>query len=100
MPIGPPVPANIPIVPWAEENLGNWQLLYGLKDPISREAEVGSNLLVPNLELLDASESMASNGPLEKGPTKSPTAFVGEAKGLSGRLCSNSKHSCKLSSSS
>lgn len=21
MPIGPPVPANIPIVPWAEENL-------------------------------------------------------------------------------
>lgn len=100
MPIGPPVPANIPIVPWPEENLGNWQL-KDLKDPISRaDADGGSNVLVPDLELADvaeASEQMASIGPLENGATKSPPAFVGEAKGLSGRLCS--KHSCKSNSS-
>jgi len=51
----------------------------------------GSNALVPNLELTDAPEasvSMASTVPLEKETIKSPAAFVGEAKGLSGRLCS------------
>jgi len=48
----------------------------------------GSNALVPNLEVTEASVSMASTVPLEKETIKSPAAFVGEAKGLSGRLCS------------
>lgn len=48
--------------------LGIWQL-KDLKDPMSRADADGSNVLVPNLELADAaeaSESMASLGPLEK----------------------------------
>lgn len=61
---------------------------------MSREDCAGRNALVVVLvsELVDAaepSESMASVGPpLEKAAMKSPAAFVGEAKGLSGRLCS------------
>jgi len=58
---------------------------------MSRAEAGGSNALVPYLELADAPEasaSMASLGPLEKETMKSPAAFVGEAKGLSGRLCS------------
>jgi len=59
---------------------------------MSRAEAGGSNALVPNLELAvapEASASMASLGPLEKETMKSPpAAFVGEAKGLSGRLCS------------
>lgn len=58
---------------------------------MSRAEAGGSNVPVPNLELADAAEasaSMASLSPLEKGAMKSPPAFVGEAKGLSGRLCS------------
>lgn len=65
--------------------LGIWQL-KDLKEPMSRAGDdVGSNVLVPNLE---SSKSMASLTPLEKWATKFPEAFVGEAKGLSGRLCS------------
>ena len=70
--------------------LGIWQL-KDLKVPMSRADAAGSNVLVPNLELADAakpSASMASLDPLEKATMKSPSAFVGEAKGLSGRLCS------------
>ena len=72
--------------------LGIWQL-KDLKVPMSRADAAGSNVPVPNLELADAAEasaSMASLGPLEKGAMKppGPVAFVGEAKGLSGRLCS------------
>jgi len=58
---------------------------------MSRADAAGSNVLVPNLELADAAEasaSLASLGPLEKATRKSPSPFVGEAKGLSGRLCS------------
>ena len=48
------------------------------------------SLYQASCNLYKASASMASLGPLEKGAMKSPgtTTFVGEAKGLSGRLCS------------
>ena len=48
--------------------LGIWQL-KDLKGPMSRADADGSSALVPNLEPADeaeASESMASLGPLEK----------------------------------
>ena len=66
---------------------------------MSRGDAAGSNVLVPNLKLTDAAEasvSMATLGPLEKGAMKSPgtAAFVGEAKGLSGRLCSKLHLKC------
>ena len=68
MPMAPPVPANIPIVPWPEENLGIWQL-KDLNEPMSRADADGSRELVPNLELAEEAEgsaSMASLGPLLK----------------------------------
>lgn len=56
-----------------------------LKDAISSVEVAGSIVEVANLLLVDASETFVSLVPLLK---KSAAALVGEAKGLSGRLCS------------
>lgn len=69
------------------EYLGIWQL-NDLKDAISSVEVAGSIVEVANLLLVDeadASETFVSLVPMVK---KSAAALVGEAKGLSGRLCS------------
>lgn len=62
-----------------------------LNDATSSVDAAGSIAEVANLLLIAASQasgSLASREPLAKADMKSAAALVGDAKGLSGRLCS------------
>lgn len=76
------------------EYLGIWQL-KDLKAAISSVEVAGSIDEVANLLLEDGAEpsrALPSIDPLAKADTNSAPALVGDAKGLSGRLCSKKLH--------
>jgi hypothetical protein len=73
------------------EYLGIWQL-KDLKAAISSVEEAGRIDEVANLLLVHGAEpsgALPSLDPLAKADINSAPALVGDAKGLSGRLCSN-----------
>lgn len=59
-----------------------------LKDATSSVEAAGSSEVAKFMLAAAASESLASVVPLGKEDVYSPAPFVGDAKGLSGRLCS------------
>lgn len=96
---------HIPTAPWSDESLGKWKK-QALRDGMSsvvvdgkRVEEMSRLLPVPKSEAASTRFSSAGSAAEKAGPMKveeeeEEEALVGDAKGLSGRLCSTLLQLC------